>query len=399
MGIQNKLLKIERDAQQFVRLSEMGAQTLVKLDLNYTDLIIRDNKGVEQARYENASRDDRRRANDEASFLDKEANPEGAPHTIEAKSAITFKEDGTLDFGDTGLGDVFPTAEIEALIYDIETYTDCENIKQMIKDHTKVLEDQLKAHAPEIANLATLNSLLSLPSDPLKILSWARKVVNTFFGPYTMALIDLATQLALFASALARLAGAVIAAEQNLKLCAISIVDDATTAILDEIDSTLNTVFADVDNVMDKIEDAQTQISQITGSDKRFLPTREGLTLGESITQNARSKLTEKLNEQVNKAFPAGSVDSFKSDLATYAAKPFDEDAQAQADLNAAASSMGTSLTSNNQFSSTVGASISANNTLAVASLATANAHVTRTDFVVGSQTLTFENGILINVV
>ena len=68
MAIQNKLLKIERDAQKFVRLSELGAQTLVKLDLNYTDLIIRDNKGVEQARYENATRDDRRRANDEASF-------------------------------------------------------------------------------------------------------------------------------------------------------------------------------------------------------------------------------------------------------------------------------------------------------------------------------------------
>ena len=344
MAIQNKLLKIERDAQKFVRLSELGAQTLVKLDLNYTDLIIRDNKGVEQARYENATRDDRRRANDEASFLDEEANPEGAPHTIEAKSAITFKEDGTLDFGDTGLGDVFPTAEIEALIYDIETYTDCENIKQMIKDHTKVLEDQLKAHAPEIANLAAINGLLSLPSDPLKILSWARKVVNTFFGPYTMALIDLAIQLALFASALARLAGAVSVAEQNLKLCAIDIIDDATTAILDEIDSTLNTVFEDIDDVMDKIDDAQTKISEVTGSTKRFLPSREGLTLGENITQNARSKLAEKLNDQVNKAFPAGSVDLFKSDLATYAAIPLDQDPKAQADSDAAANAMNEAL-------------------------------------------------------
>ena len=343
MAIQNKLLMIERELQDVVRLSEIAAQTAVKLDLNETDYTVRNNAGAIVFQKLNAGRKEREEVNLKASELDL-SKPDEAPHTVESKSTIEFKEDGTIDFGDTGFGELFPTAEVEALVYNIETYTDCENIKQMIKDHTKVLEDQLKAAAPEIANLAALNGLLSLPSDPLKILSWARKVVNTFFGPYTMALIDLAIQLAMFASALARLAGAVSAAEQNLKLCAIEIYDDAVTSILDEIDGTLNTVFQDVDDVMDKIDDAQTQISQVTGSTKRFLPSREGLTLGENITQNARSKLTEQVNEQVNKAFPAGSVNLFKSDLSTYAAIPLDQDPKAQADSDAAANAMNEAL-------------------------------------------------------
>jgi len=344
MGIENKLLKIERDVQKFVRLSDITAQAVVKLDLNETDYTVRNNAGDIVFQKLDAGRKEREEVNLKASELDL-SKPDEAPHTVESKSTIEFKETNkTIDFGDTGFGDLFPQAEVERLIYDIETYTDCENIKQMIKDHTKVLEDQLKATMPEVANLAAINGLLSLPSDPLKILSWARKVVNTFFGPYTMALIDLATQIALFASALARLAGAVAAAEQNLKFCAIDSASEATTAILDEIDETLNKGFANVDDIMDKVDEAQSEISKVTGSTKRFLPSREGMTLGENITQNARSKLTEKLNEQVSKAFPAGSVDSFKSDLAAFQAVPLADDPFAAADEEVAASAMNEAL-------------------------------------------------------
>ena len=343
MAIQNKLLKIERDAQKVVRLSEVAAQTAVKLDLNETDYTVRNNAGDIVFQKLDAGRKEREEVNLKASELDK-SKPDEAPHTVESKSTIEFKEDGTIDFGDTGFGELFPTAKVEGLIYDIETYTDCENIKQMIKDHTKVLEDQLKATMPEVSNLAAINGLLSLPSDPLKILSWARKVVNTFFGPYTMALIDLAMQIGLFASALARLAGAVVVAEQNLKLCAAEIVEDATTAILDEIDETLNKAFADVDDIMDKIDTAQSEISKVTGKPIRFLPSREGMTLGENITQGARSKLTEKLNEQVAKAFPSGSVSSFKSDLAAFQAVSLDDDPFAAADSEVAANAMNEAL-------------------------------------------------------
>ena len=52
-----------------------------------------------------------------------------------------------------------------------------------------------------------------------------------------------------------------------------------------------------------------------------------------------------------------------------------------------------------NDIGKSIGPGLAANSALAVTTLASANAHVTRTDFVVGSQTLTFENGILINVV
>ena len=396
MALDNRLLQISQDAQDIVRLSTIGANKIVEMELDTITYTVKNNAGSVITTF--TGRDNQEAAHNFASNRDQDV-PWEYPHTVEAQSNIKLKQDGSIDIGESKYGDIFPTEKIKSITLQIQNNTDCDYIKQLIDDELSKLGENLKAAVSETVNLAQLNALLSLPSDPLKILSWARKVVNTFFGPYTLALIDLALNLAEFASALANLAIAISAAQQNLTLCAYSVAEETVNSALDSIDRELNKVTKDIDDVMDKIDDAQNQISQVTGSTKRFLPNREGLTLGEGITQNARSKLTQQINEQVNKAFPAGSVDSFKSDLATYAAKPLDEDAQAQADLDAAASSMSSSLTSNNEFSSTIGASISANNTLAVASLATANAHVTRTDFTVGSQTLTFENGILINVV
>ena len=160
MGIENKLLKIEREMQQVVRLSNLGAQTLVKLDLNYTDIFIRNNKNAIVSTYTNVSRSQREDANLAASALD-EAKPDDAPHTLEVKSAITFKEDGTLDLGEAAFGVEFPTAEIETMIYNIEFYTDCENIKQLIDDQKQVLIDQIASKVPELANLSEINGLMS----------------------------------------------------------------------------------------------------------------------------------------------------------------------------------------------------------------------------------------------
>jgi len=54
MAIQNKLLQIEREAQQVVRLANIGAQTAVKLDLNETTIKIINNKGAVVSTYNNA---------------------------------------------------------------------------------------------------------------------------------------------------------------------------------------------------------------------------------------------------------------------------------------------------------------------------------------------------------
>jgi hypothetical protein len=414
MAIENKLLKIERELQEVVRLSNLGAQTLVKLDLNYTDLIIRDNKGVEQARYENATRDDRRKANEEASFLDEEANPEGAPHTIEAKSAITFKEDGTLDLGEAAFGVEFPTAEIEAMIYDIEFYTDCENIKQMIDDQKQVLIDQISSKAPELANLAEINGLMSIPSNPLKILSWVRKVVSKFFGPYTLAMIDLAIQLALFASALARLASAISVAQQNLKLCAQEIKEDLVDDVLEKINTEIAGVVETIDNVLDKVDEAQNEIGKITGKQPSFLPSSlaggvsglvqnltdearaDILTRGNSASaipvqdrtpeqvqdvanlerqrrqdEVDRTELISKMDNHLAGAIPGldlptakasttgvvpkpSSVVTFTADINEVVARPFDQDPKAQVDLDAFANTTANALQSNSQFGSTL---------------------------------------------
>ncbi|MAE55510.1 MAG: hypothetical protein CMK23_05905 [Porticoccaceae bacterium] len=413
MGIENKLLKIERDAQKVVRLANIGAKTAVKLDLNETDIKIINNKGTVVSTYTNVGRKKREEANLAASALDI-AKPDDAPHIIESKSAITFKEDGTIDFGDASFGDLFPTAEVERMIYDIEFYTDCENIKQFIKDHTKVLEDQIKASAPELANLAAINGLMSFPSNPLKIISWVRKVVSKFFGPYTLAMIDLAIQLAMFASALARLASAASAAQQNLKLCAYEIKEDAVDSVLETINEKIAGAVADIDKVVDAVSEAQTAIGKVTGKPPNFLPSslQGGVSgLVQNLTDETRADIlargnsasaipvqdrtpqqvqdvanlenqrkqdeldrTELISKMDNhlagvipgldlpaaKAVPDGkvatpsSVKEFTANIDEVVARPFDQDPQAQADLDAFANTAASSLEGNSQFGTTL---------------------------------------------
>ena len=362
MAIDNKLLKIEREAHKLVRLSQITAEAAVKLELNETDYFVRNNAGDIVFQKLDAGRKERKEVNLKASELD-ELKPDGAPHTVESKSTIEFNEDGTIKVKEASFGNLFPQAEVDQMIQNIETYTDCETIEQMIEDYGKVLEDQVKAAVPEISNLAAINGLLSLPSDPLKILSWARKVVNTFFGPYTMALIDLAVQLAMFTSSLAQLASAAMQARRNLEACAIELYEEANDKILDKIDGTLNRAFGDYDDVMDKLEEAQSAISRVTGKPKRFLPKREGLTLGEGITQNARSKLNPaerksyedkrqaerddlvaQLDSFKELAVSNTAIASFKSDLAAYQAVPLGQDPNTGGDLASAASAMGAAL-------------------------------------------------------
>jgi len=208
--------------------------------------------------------------------------------------------------------------------------------------------------------LSEINGLLSIPSNPLKILRWARKVVSKFFGPYTLAMIDLALQLALFAGALARLAGAAAAAQQNLKLCAYEIAEEAIDSVLNEINEQIGGTIEKIDNVLDKIDTAQNAIANVTGKPTRFYPQQlsgglSGLT--QNLTDETRSQLITKLDEELARAFPTGSKESFVADINEIVNRDIDDDAQhpeAQADLDAFANTAGQALQGNTGFSTTL---------------------------------------------
>ena len=285
MALDNRLLQISQEAQDIVRLSTIGANKIVEMELDTITYTVKNNAGSVITTF--TGRDNQEAAHNFASDRDQDV-PWEYPHTVEAQSNIKLKQDGSIDIGESSYGDIFPTQKIKSITLQIQNNTDCDYIKQLIDDELSKLAENLKAAVSETTNLAALNGLLSLPSDPLKILSWARKVVNTFFGPYTLALIDLALNLADFAGALADLATAISAAQQNLTLCAASTAKGIVNSALDSIDAELNKVTKDIDDVMDKIDDAQNQISNVTGSTKRFIPSREGLTLGENVTQDVR---------------------------------------------------------------------------------------------------------------
>jgi hypothetical protein len=96
----------------------------------------------------------------------------------------------------------------------------CERLELLLDEHIQAVTDMMDAKTAEISAIMSLYApILSVPSDPLKIIGWAKKVVTGVAGPQIAAAIQLATEIASLASALAGLASAVANAATRLADC------------------------------------------------------------------------------------------------------------------------------------------------------------------------------------
>jgi len=103
----------------------------------------------------------------------------------------------------------------------------CERLEMLVEEHVKTVVDMIKGKAQEISELmSNYAPILSLPSDPLKIIKWAKKVVTGMAGPAIEAAIKLAIQIAQLAGALAGLAAAAAQAATRLANCITDLVFD-----------------------------------------------------------------------------------------------------------------------------------------------------------------------------
>jgi len=122
----------------------------------------------------------------------------------------------------------------------------CERLELIVEEHVKSVTDIIKAKAEEIAALmSNYAPILSVPSNPLKIISWAKKVVSGIAGPAVAAAIELAIDIAQLAGAIAGLAAAAASAASRLANC-------LTNLVLDTMNTLKNTLLENAVKLYDQ---------------------------------------------------------------------------------------------------------------------------------------------------
>lgn len=132
----------------------------------------------------------------------------------------------------------------------------CERLEYLVEEHMKVVTDLIRSKVQEISALmSNYAPILSLPSDPLKILKWAKKVITGMVDPAISAAIELAIQIAQLAGALAGLVGAVASAVTRLVDCISNLVRDTLQSVTDELMAGAMQLYNQAVGIYDSLKD------------------------------------------------------------------------------------------------------------------------------------------------
>ena len=148
-----------------------------------------------------------------------------------------------LPEGSSGLSQI--ADEINNAADALEQMTDCDAIKELVKDAVSDIVELTVEIGSEITEiLSTWLPILSIPSNPLKIIKWAIKVATGPAGAQIFAIVVLALELVAVATAIARMAGAIATAAENIRNCTeaalLDALDDITCNLLGDAEDILN---------------------------------------------------------------------------------------------------------------------------------------------------------------
>lgn len=146
------------------------------------------------------------------------------------------------------------TEYIQNLERELANATNCERIQYFIDQHVKTVTNLIASQAQSLSNIASQWApLVSLPSDPLKILTWAAKVVGGPIAAQVAMMAQVAIEMAQTAAALASLANTAAQAAQRLASC----LENALLSALDDIQNELlegaGTLLAQAEAIKDEI--------------------------------------------------------------------------------------------------------------------------------------------------
>ena len=266
------LSNITADLQAVVRLSTAAADAIKKFELQEVTYNVVNSGGIVVGTFPPTEKpdEDRQRANDLAAELE-ESIPQFSPYAVESESVIEFDQDGDISLEGSTVGEIFPTEEIKAINLRIQNEINCANIEKMIEDELKTITDQITANTSELSNIMQLNTLTSIPSDPLKILSWVRKFVSKFIAPYLMTLIDIAIQLAQFAAAVADLQNTILATKENLIACAAAKQAEILNKTVGRVNEITNKIERERSKTILRIANIQDDLMRVTGKSQRWI--------------------------------------------------------------------------------------------------------------------------------
>lgn len=130
----------------------------------------------------------------------------------------------------------------------------CERLQEIVDLYVQQITDQIASAAQSIANImSTWAPLLSLPSDPMKILKWASKVVGGPIAAQIALIVQIVIDIAQLVSALANLISAVAAAIAKLIACLESQIFNAFNAVINSIYQNAANLIATAEILVDSI--------------------------------------------------------------------------------------------------------------------------------------------------
>lgn len=189
---------------------------------------------------------------------------------------------------------------IDGFVEDLESIVDgefnCDRLELMVSEYMSAVTDLLNDKTQHMIGLISKYApILELPSDPLKILKWAKKVIVGIAVPAIEAAIKIAIEIAQLASKIASLAGAIASAAIRLASCITQLVENTLRGIADSV----------MDNAMNVFQEAKSIYESLTS------PIADEIAETTAPVINAYDTLTTQINSV------SGSVDTIQSAVDT----------------------------------------------------------------------------------
>lgn len=110
---------------------------------------------------------------------------------------------------------------IQGIKAEIEGATDCASLQEAAAKAIAVIQDQISDATSKLEVFAPYMDLLTLPTDPLKVLGYLKKLVDTLIVPIVKPVVGYQLQIAAYTAALAEVVAAIEEKAESLQSCTV----------------------------------------------------------------------------------------------------------------------------------------------------------------------------------
>ena len=115
------------------------------------------------------------------------------------------------------------TEQIQSMIDRVNNITACSELQEVAAEVIASLSAEKAAILAQIANLAPMLDLLTIPTTPQALLTWAGKYITTILTPYLKPAITYTAQMTAFLAQIALLTAAIEDAASRIGSCSVDV--------------------------------------------------------------------------------------------------------------------------------------------------------------------------------